>query len=232
MIEIQLNDKVVEVKEEMTISQYQNYQKYKELYDKEPGRLLAMYLNVSYNELKDIPKPQVDFVQNYLTGQMMGAEYKDETHFKFTHNGTLYGLENDWAKLAWGAWVDLEVFTSDNLDENIHRIMAILYRPITEEGKKKYKIEPYKSDDIEDRAEIFKELPIKYWFGAASFFFLVSNKYIINMQNSLNTTLKINKWILTGWNKMPKWIRNRIPLDSILISPTNLQETTSQKWSK
>ena len=171
MIEIQLNDKVVEVKEEMTISQYQNYQKYKELYDKEPGRLLAMYLNVSYNELKDIPKPQVDFVQNYLTGQMMGAEYKDETHFKFTHNGILYGLENDWAKLAWGAWVDLEVFTSDNLDENIHRIMAILYRPITEEGKKKYKIEPYKSDDIEDRAEIFKELPIKYWFGAASFFF-------------------------------------------------------------
>lgn len=232
MIEIQLNDRVVEVKEEMTISQYQNYQKYKELYDKEPGRLLAMFLDVSYNELKDIPKSQVDFVQQYISGKMMGIEYKDETYFKFKHNGVLYGLENDWSKLAWGAWVDLEVFSSDKLDENIHRIMAILYRPITDEGKKNYKIEPYKSDDIEDRAEIFKTLPIKYWFGAASFFFLVSNKYIINMQNSLNTTLKLNKLITKGWEIMPKWIKKKIPLDSILHSPTNSLMKTSPKLNK
>ena len=75
-------------------------------------------------------------------------------------------MENDWSKLAWGAWVDFQVWSSSNIQENIHLLMAVLYRPVISKGKKgKYVIEKYKSEEIEDRelvASISQDLAEKF----------------------------------------------------------------------
>lgn len=232
MIEIELNGKIIQVQSELTIGQYQTYVKNKELYDKEPARMLALYMGISYSQLKNLPKDQIEFVNMYITSQLMSDEYKDETYEVFEHKGIEYGLENDWTKLAWGAWVDLEVFSSDNIEDNIHRIMSVLYRPVTSNKKGKYTIQPYNSETIEERANIFKDIPLKYWFGASTFFLLVSTIYIDNMQSSLNTKMKLNKMMMRGWKILPKWIRRRIPLGSTLASLTNSQKKISQKLNK
>lgn len=217
MIEIVIDDKIIEVPSELTIEQYQNLKRYKHIYEKDKTKLLAMYLNVSSSELKDLPAQQVEFVEKYISSNLLEEDYKDETYECFNFDGVEYGLENDWSKLTWGAWVDLEVFSSDNLEENIHKIMAVLYRPIVSKKKKKYTIEKYKSDEIEDRAETFKKLPLKYWFGAASFFFLLVSISINNTVNSLSLKNKLNRLMVMGWMKLPKWIKRKLPLDSILF---------------
>lgn len=217
MIEIVIDDKIIEVPSELTIEQYQNLKRYKHIYEKDKTKLLAMYLNVSSSELKDLPAQQVEFVEKYISSNLLEEDYKDETYECFNFDGVEYGLENDWSKLTWGAWVDLEVFSADNLDENIHKIMAVLYRPVVSKKKKKYTIEKYKSDEIEDRAEIFKKLPLKYWFGAASFFFLLVSISINNTVNSLSLKNKLNRLMVMGWMKLPKWIKRKLPLDSILF---------------
>ena len=171
----------------------------------------------------------MEFVQQYLTSNLMPSEIEDEVHNIFKFNDVSYGLENNWGALAWGAWVDLEVFASDNVEDNIHKIMAILYRPIKDTKKNGYTIEPYKSEEIDERAELFKGLPIKYWFGAANFFFLIGTVYMSNTQSSLNTMLKMNKLMIKGWEILPKWIKRKLPLDSILLSPYNSPKTTLQK---
>lgn len=217
MIEIVIDDKIIEVPSELTIEQYQNLKRYKHIYEKDKTKLLAMYLNVSSSELKDLPAQQVEFVEKYISSNLLEEDYKDETYECFNFDGVEYGLENDWSKLTWGAWVDLEVFSADNLDENIHKIMSVLYRPVVSKKKNKYTIEKYKSDEIEDRAETFKKLPLKYWFGAASFFFLLVSISINNTVNSLSLKNKLNRLMMMGWMKLPKWIKRKLPLDSILF---------------
>jgi len=222
-IEIQLNDRVIKVQPEITIEQFQRLQNKEEIYKTSPPDLLSLFLNVPVNELKDLPLNQMEFVQSYLMSQMTESSLKDELYNVFTHNGVEYGLENDWTKLAWGGWVDLEVFSSENIEQNIHYIMAILYRPIKEKKKGKYILQPYKADEIEDRANEFLTLPVNYWFGASVFFFITGNLYISNLESSLIMKNKMNKMIAKGWKILPKWVKEKLPLDSILISPTNSQ---------
>ena len=229
MIEIQLNDRVVKVQPEITIEQFQRLKHKEDLYKSSPADLLSMLLSVPVNELKDLPLNQMEFVQSYLMSQMTETSLNDELHNVFTHNGVEYGLENDWSKLAWGAWMDMEVFSAENIEENIHLLMAILYRPIIEKKNGKYKIAPYKADEIEDRAYMFRQLPVKYWFGASSFFFLTATIYTSNIKSSLELTNKTNKMIMKGWEILPKWVKKRLPLDTILVSHSILQEKTSQK---
>ena len=228
-IEIQLNDRVIKVQPEITIEQFQRLQHKEDLYKTSMPDLLSLLLKVPVNELKDLPLNQMEFVQSYLMSQMTESSLKDEMYNIFTHNGVEYGLENDWSKLAWGAWMDMEVFSSEKIEENIHLIMAILYRPVIERKNGKYKIAPYKADEIEDRAYEFRQLPIKYWFGASSFFFLTATIYTTNIKNSLMWTNRINNWIVKGWEILPKWVKKRLPLDTILVSHSTLQEKTLQK---
>lgn len=232
-MEIQLDDRVIEVKPHMTINQYQKLKENQTLFNSNKGELLAMYLGISLYELKDLPIEQVKFIESYITNQMFNNNIKDETHFMFEYEGVTYGLETEWNKLPWGAWVDLEVYSSKDIEKHIHRIMAILYRPIESVDKNnKYKLVKYKSEEVEDRAELFLDLPVQYWFGAASFFFLVGQMYMRNIKNSLSMKIKINKMIKRGWKILPKWIKRKLPLDSILVSLTNWQVRTSQNSIK
>ena len=55
---------------------------------------------------------------------------------QFTHKGVEYGLL-DWDKMTIGEFADLDVITnSSNVDNKLHEMLAILYRPIV---KKKWK---------------------------------------------------------------------------------------------
>ena len=232
-MEIQLDDRVIQVKPQMTINQYQKLKENESLFRSQKGELLAMYLGISLYELKDLPIEQVKFVESYITNQMFDNKIKDETHFMFEYDGVTYGLETEWNKLPWGAWVDLEVYSSKDIEKHIHRIMAILYRPIESVDKtNKYTLVKYKSEQIDDRAELFLDLPVQYWFGVASFFFLVGQMYMRDIKNSLSMKMKLNKMIKRGWKILPKWIKRKLPLDSILLSHTNSQWKTLQNSVK
>lgn len=230
-IEVILNGKPVYVPEEMTISHFQKIQKEPEFFQKNPHALLAVYLNVKLNELKDAPKADVDFVSNYIASNLTPPN-DEELVLTFTYNGVEYGLENNWGQLAFGAWIDFEVYTAENSIDNIHRIMSILYRPIVSKDKKdpkKYTIEPYISEQVEERAQMFLDLPVKYWIGAAGFFFQIAELYITNINNSLKWKNKVNRLAMMGWKKLPKFLQRKLPLGSILLSYTNSQKKMLQK---
>ena len=144
MIEVVLEDKVIKVSPHMTIGQYQQFIRKQEVYKKNPTELLSLYLNISMNELRDLPLSSVQMVESYITNEMTKDFHKDELYETFEFNGVEYGLENDWSKLSWGAWVDLQVYSSENIQEHIHLIMSTLYRPVVSRDKKgKYKIDKY-----------------------------------------------------------------------------------------
>lgn len=231
MIELVYGDDVIEMADEITIHHYQEITNKQILYEKNPNMLISLFTGIPFNEIKNMQHHEVELIHKVINSKFVIPE-ENELVLTFTYDGIEYGLENDWSKLAWGAWVDFEVYSAEKIINNIHLIMAILYRPIISKHKKdpkKYKIVPYKSEEIEERAELFKELPCRYWLGAASFFFQIVNLSISNTESSLRLQNKMNQLIVRAWKILPKWVKKRLQLDSILISPSTSLNKTSTK---
>jgi len=233
-VELVIDNEVVNVPEEINIGMYQqinlNPVKYKN-----PLQLISLFTNMTIHELKNLQKEQVELIEGFLSSRLVFPE-DNKLVMTFEHDGVEYGLENDWSKLAFGAWVDFEVYCADDkIYDNLHRIMAVLYRPVISKDKKnplKYKIAPYKSEEIEERAEIMKLVPVSIWMGASVFFLEIVNIYITSIKNSLELTLKIQQRTTKAWKMMPKWIQKVLPLDSISPSLTDSQKKMLQNLTK
>lgn len=228
MIELEINGKVKKINTELNIAQYQKYVKDLPRYTGSTLSLLSLLVDVEEKELKKIPKPQIDFVLTFLSSEMLTTK-SDEIVKTFLHNGVEYGLENRWDKLAWGAWADFEILTAENPTENIHHIMSILYRPVIGSNKKGYIIEDYDSETVQERAIEFMELPVYIWFGVSRFFFLIAELYIQDIKRSLTIKSKIAKAMMKGWNHLPKFVREKVPLDTIINSHLVLRTKTLPK---
>jgi hypothetical protein len=234
MIDLVIDEKVINIPDEMTLGMYQQINQYPEKY-KNPLQLISLFTDLTIHELKNLKKEQVELIEGFLSGKVKYPE-TDKIVLTFEHEGIEYGLENDWSKLAWGAWVDFEVYCADDkIYENLHKIMAVLYRPVTHKNPKnplKYKIEPYKSEEIEDRAEIMRQVPVNIWLNASLFFLEIVNIYINSIRDSLKLRIEIQQRTMKYWMKMPKWLKKVLPLDSTLPSLTDSQKKMLQSLTK
>jgi hypothetical protein len=98
-----------------------------------------------------------------------------------TIDGISYGLTNV-KKLTVGEMADIDVLKNHPiLNFNLHKIMAILYRPLI--SKLPFKIDEYTSEGYEERAELFAEkMPVKVALNTAVFF--------LNILGNLNAPIK------------------------------------------
>jgi hypothetical protein len=229
MIEVLIDDRVIKVNPKLTIDKYQKIQGNPIRYSK-PEEILGLYLDISVDELRDLPVDQIKFVEISLSNYILEPKTRDLVT-TFELNGITYGLENDWQNMTWGQWVDLEVYSqSDKLTDNIHMIMALLYRPVTNEKGKDYKLEKFKSSKVMERADMFKNnLPIEMWFGVSTFFLQTLNAYITHIDISLKAKMKIESYLKPLRKILPKWLLPKPLPDSTLSSPTNSRQKTSPK---
>jgi hypothetical protein len=130
------------------------------------------------------------------------ADPKESFHTIFEHDGVMYGFAHI-RQTSVGEWIDLEELTK-NPEGNLHKIAAILYRPVTEHrfGSFKwavnshvkslkdtienpfdyYSIEKYNSDTLNKRADKFKEIPVDIVLGGISFFLSTASLYLNHIQ--------------------------------------------------
>ena len=193
-----------------------------------------MYTGLTMRELKNMDVESVKLLE-YAISQKLVIPEKNELVMTFFQDGIEYGLENDWSKLPMGAWIDFEVYSAGNIYENIDKIMAVLYRPVVSHDKKnelKYTIVPYDSDEILERANIMRLVPLRYWLGASLFFSQIVSTYITNTKDSLVMKMKLQEAAMRGWKILPRFLRKRLPLGSILPSFTDSQKKMLQKFQK
>ena len=109
---------------------------------------------------------------------------EDKLHRFVTIEGVKYGFHPNLSEISTGEFADLDTLCQD-FNDNLHLIMAILYRKVTVEKYGKYKIESY-DGDVEARAELFRsKLPANVVNGAMVFFWTIGNDYLTNTLNSL-----------------------------------------------
>jgi hypothetical protein len=222
-MKVVINKQVKEISDILTVEQFQRIKTEEIKLNSDPVKLLSIYLDMDVSEIKNAPKKDIDFVLAFLTNTMMKSN-PTEMEYTFIHDGIEYGLDVEWDKLAWGAWSDLEVFSSENVDQNIHLILSILYRPVISKEGQKYKIVPYNSEEIIPRSEIMKKVPVYIWYNCANFFFLTVRLYITGLESSLIWKIKLMRLLQKGVKILPKFLQKRLHLDSISHSLFNSQE--------
>jgi hypothetical protein len=97
--------------------------------------------------------------------------------------------------MSYGEYVDLITYSKDTWD-NMPLLMSILYRPISESKKDKYKIQPY-NGTVDSQVELFKEkITMDIVFGALSFFLRLQLDLLNATLTSSMENLMTKKWSL------------------------------------
>jgi len=95
-----------------------------------------------------------------------------------------YGFIPNLSDISTAEFGDLDTLCQD-LNENLHLIMAILYRPVDKEANGKYSIEVYDAD-LEERSRLFKKkLKANVVNSAILFFWSIGNDYLTDLLTSL-----------------------------------------------
>jgi hypothetical protein len=134
--------------------------------------IIGVLLNIPYQVLREIDPEQLADLSVYLQHKVTSCDggYVPS----FTHKGVKYvGL--NFNKITFGEYVDVVnmIKTDISIYMNIHKIAALLYRPEVDGN-----IAPYDIDAHELQSELFKDLPLQYFFGIFSnlFAFLTQMK--------------------------------------------------------
>jgi hypothetical protein len=82
-------------------------------------------------------------------------------------DGKRYGFEPNLSKMSYGAYLDITKYDTFTIDENWAKIMAILYRPISNKIGESYNIKAYTGNED---YEPFLKLGMDIHFGTLFFF--------------------------------------------------------------
>jgi hypothetical protein len=117
-------------------------------------------------ELKDIVKIKAtdlaDMVEHF--NRLFAAKTPFKQRFKI--GDIEFGFVPNLETISWGEYIDAEKYLSSW--ENMHKAMAVLYRPITNTKGDKYEIMEY--EGTAEFSELMKFTPVSIAMGASVFF--------------------------------------------------------------
>ena len=201
----------IEIPEYITVEQFD---KINSIEDKEKLDQIAITLEaLTGYDVEEIKTSTVDSLQNVYDKFKNLGDNQNEFHSIIEWNGTSYGY-SDIKSMTLGCYIDIENLCKD-LQGNLHKIAAILYRPITNhrfdslkfQVKQKikmlnnkvenvfdwYEIEQYDSKTRKKREEEFKTFPAHILTGALSFFLSTGSLYLNSTPSSEVISKKLKR---------------------------------------
>ena len=150
---------------EIRLSQYQKYYKIQEDNQDESflaTKMIEIFCDISHKDSFRMKLRDVTRVTNIL-GDMF--EQKPQLKKRFVLNGVEYGFIPNLDDMTLGEYVDLDTYISKW--DDMHKAMAVLYRPIETSLGNKYTIEKYTGEN----QDTMKDIPLDIVFGSMLFFY-------------------------------------------------------------
>lgn len=172
---------------DITLGQYQKYIK---VADENEGadefvnkKLIEIFCNITLRDVEQIPMVEAEKVISIL-GKAFEEKPELIRHFKLldVEMGFIPKLDD----ISLGEYIDLENTISDW--QNIHKAMAVLFRPVNFKSKDKYTIAPYSPN--EDIQNLMKEMPLDVVMGAMVFFYDLGRELSIATLNYMEQEMK------------------------------------------
>lgn len=180
-IVVTINGKDYKLPDEITVSHYSELMRRMNISetDYEKGiDIISVLLEIPYPDI--IEMDPLEMIDLSIQLQEIVNECNIEYQKTFKFNGVEYGGLN-LMKMTFGEYIDIVSLIKNDISiyMNIHKICAILYRPIISRTKTDIIIKKYDINDHEELSEVFKQLPVKYFFGT-----------LINLYNYLSQIKK------------------------------------------
>jgi hypothetical protein len=159
---------------EIKLSQYQKFLKIADQNDESEfihHKMIEIFCNVELKYVNQFKRKQI--VQIVTT---INSLFDKIPPFKnrFTLDGIEYGFIPNLDDISQGEYMDLDNYIVDVAD--IHRSMAVMFRPIKSKLKDKYTIEPYEGSDV--YAEKMLDAPLDVVLASRVFFYHLGNELL------------------------------------------------------
>ena len=150
---------------EITLGQYQKYLKIQS--ENEDENFLAMKMIEIFCGLRGdtILAMKAKSIKDITTILSNMFNEKPQLVKEFKMNGRTYGFIPKLEDMSFGEYIDLDTYIGDM--ENLHRAMAVLYRPIKQKYDEKYLIEDYQGEE----SDIMKSMPMDAVLSSILFFY-------------------------------------------------------------
>jgi len=191
MIKITLNEKEYNFPQtwmDVTIGQLQDINNIDVEFDNITKNLsiISILTNSPLEELLDVPATKYGELCELIT--FLDSQIQDKIYDEWTHDGVTYKFDAEITQYSVSLFLDLEAMGKDGID-NLHMLMAIMYRPLIN-GK----IIKYKASEVVQRAKIFKDnMPISLGVSAQLFMsaFAINTSTVVTkaysgVENQLN----------------------------------------------
>ncbi len=167
---------------------------------KEAEETIAALSNIPKDLIKQLELSDIVNIMNKVSE--MQQEQDSALKRIIEVEGKRYGFHPDLSSISLGEWADIETFIKQDIEKNLPEVMAVLYRPITEEKNDIYTIEAY-DGDIRIRAEEMKKMPAEQVQSALVFFY--------NFGKVLSETL-------------PLYLMQKLKVMEMQLPPSHLQK--------
>ena len=133
-------------------------------------------LEVSLMKMKDISDILARLEETFKTNT-------DKLIRTFKYDGVEYGFIPNLDEITLGEYTDLDTYISDW--DNMHKAMAVLYRPITKKVLNNYSIKEYNGSH--EYSDIMKSMPLDVALSSTVFFFNLLSELLTYTANYLET---------------------------------------------
>ena len=165
---------------EITLEQYQKFTKLNTKENEGSNFLLHKMIEVFCNlNLKDIATIKYKDVQKIVLRLNKVFDKKTELIPTFKLKGVEYGFIPELDEITLGEYIDLDNYLGDW--NNMHKAMAVLYRPVKFKKDNKYQIEDYKGSN-----SVMLDMPLDVALGAMVFFYHLNSQLLKITLNYLN----------------------------------------------
>ena len=148
---------------ELTLSQYIEFSNLNITKESEVHlRMIEIFCKIPREVVRNMKAVDITDVCSIIDGMF---DTKHQLLTSFTLNKKEYGFIPSLEDMSFGEYVDLDTFIGDN--DNLHRAMNVLYRPIKLRQGNRYTLEDYNPDT----SEVAKDYPLDAVFGALVFFY-------------------------------------------------------------
>ena len=125
-------------------------------------RMIEIFCKIPREVVRNMKAVDITDVCSIINGMF---DTKHQLLTSFTLNKKEYGFIPSLEDMSFGEYVDLDTFIGDN--DNLHRAMNVLYRPIKLKQGNRYILEDYNPDT----SDVAKDYPLDAVLGALVFFY-------------------------------------------------------------
>jgi hypothetical protein len=162
---------------EVTLGQYQEYIKLKDLSETELSlKMIEIFCNLKSEQVRYLKATDVRTVVTIIS-EMFDSKPSLVNTFKI--DGVEYGFIPNLDEMSFGEYIDLDTFIGDW--DNIEKAMGVLYRPVEMRKGNRYHIKEYEAGETEH----LKAMPLDAVLGSILFFYRLGNDLCKIMMNSL-----------------------------------------------